>query len=176
MTGKSEDQRQVKPDPLNPKLLNGGFEEDEDQDGKPDHWHYQRLMTVDDKEFTDGKFSALFESDTPGRISQALQAMAVDGTKVGSILVELDYKTAGTVPGKEGFEMPALVIHFYDENRKGFQTESIGPWLGTSIDWRSTSKTITIPNRAREMIVRIGLNGATGKLWVDGIKMSFRPR
>ncbi len=176
MTGKSEDQRQVKPDPLNPKLLNGSFEEDDDKDGKPDHWHYQRLMTVDDKEFTEGKLSAFFECDAPGRIAQALQATAVDGTKVGTILVELDYKTEGAVAGKEGFEMPALVIHFYDENRKGFQVESIGPWLGTSSDWRSTSKTISIPPKAREMIVRIGLNGATGKLWVDGIKMTFKPR
>ena len=157
-------------------LLNGSFEEDDDKDGKPDHWHYQRLMTVDDQEVSDGKLSALFECDTSGRIAQALQAMAIDGGKIGAVEVELDYKTEATLAGKENFEMPAFVIHFYDENRKGFHGESIGPWLGTSSDWRSTSKSILVPPKAREMIVRIGLNGATGKLWVDGVKMTFKPR
>ena len=176
MTGKSEDQRQIKPDPLHPKLLNGSFEEDEDGDGKPDHWHYQRLMTVDEKIVTDGKKSAFFECETTGRIGQALQAMAIDGSKIASLHFELDYKTEGVIVGKMSYEMPSLVIHFYDENRKSFQVETIGPWLGTSGDWRSTSRTFLIPPKTREMIMRIGLNGATGKLWIDNVQMTFKPR
>ena len=176
MTGQSENQRQVKPDPLNPKLLNGGFEEDEDGDGKPDHWHYQRLMTVDEKEISEGKKSALFECESTGRIAQALQATAIDGTKIATLHFEFDYKTEGTVPGRESYEMPAMVLHFYDDNRKNFEVVNIGPWLGTSGDWRSVSRTVVVSQKAREMIVRVGLNGATGKLWVDGIKMSFKPR
>jgi len=177
MTGQSEAQRQVKPDPLDPQLLNGSFEDDENGDGQADHWHYQRLMTLDEKETSgQGKHSALFECDSPGRVAQALQAMAIDGTKVGSLQFELDYKTEAIEAGRENYEMPALMIHFYDENRKNFQIESVGPWLGTSGDWRSTTRTILVPARAREMIVRIGLNGATGKLWVDGIRMAHRPR
>lgn len=176
MTGESEDKRQVKPDPLNPKLLNGGFEEDEDGDGKPDHWHYQRLLTVDEKDVTEGKKSAFFECELPGRIGQALQASAIDGSKVASLTFDIDYKTEAIVKGDESYEMPAFVVHFYDENRKGIHYESIGPWLGTSGDWRSTSRTIPVPLKAREMIVRVGLNGATGKLWVDGIKMTSKPR
>lgn len=177
MTGQSENLRQVKPDPTNPLLLNGSFEEDENQDGQADHWHYQRLMTLDEKEPTEhGRRSALFECEVQGRVSQALQAMAIDGTRVASLHFELDYKTEAVEAGRENFEMPALVVHFYDENRKNFQIESIGPWLGNSGDWRTTSRTILVPGRAREMIVRIGLNGATGKLWVDGIKMTHKLR
>lgn len=178
MTGQSEDQRQVKPDPLNPMILNGGFEEDVDGDGKADHWHYQRLLTLDDKVFTEGKKSAHFESDTLNKIGigQALQATAIDGTKIGSLDFELDYKTEGIVVGKEAHEMPALMIFFYDENRKNFQVERIGPWLGTSGDWRTASRTIAVPVKTRELIIRVGLNGATGQLWVDGIKMSYHKR
>ncbi|MBS0203543.1 MAG: protein-L-isoaspartate(D-aspartate) O-methyltransferase [Planctomycetes bacterium] len=178
MTGQSEAQRQVKPDPSNPTLLNGSFEEDEDDDGQPDHWHYQRLMSVDDMVVTQGKKSALFESHTQGRIAQALQAMAIDGTKIGGLGFEIDYKTEGTVVGKESWEIPGLMIHFYDDNRKNFDTVVItsNGWLGTSGDWREASRDVIVPARAREMIIRVGLNGATGKLWVDGIKMTVKPR
>jgi protein-L-isoaspartate(D-aspartate) O-methyltransferase len=47
MTGKSEDQREIKPDPLHPKILNGGFEEDSNNDGYADHWHHLRLVTAE---------------------------------------------------------------------------------------------------------------------------------
>lgn len=174
MTGKSEDLRQVKPDPLNPKLLNGSFEDDEDDNG-PDHWHYQRLMTVDLKEPQDGKKCALFENATPGRVSQALQAMGVDGTKIGSLHFELDYKVELAQAGTHDYEMPALVVLFYDENRRNLEPGSIGPWLGTR-EWRTTSATIAVPPKAREMIIRIGLNGATGKLWVDNVRMTYKRR
>lgn len=176
MTGQSEDNRQVKPDPLHPKLLNGGFEEDEDEDGRPDHWHYQRLMTVDTKTVSEGKKSALFECISPGRIGQALQATAIDGSKIGALDFELDYKTEGIIVGKESYEMPAMVIHFYDANRKNFEIVSIGPWLGTSGDFRAVNRTVNVPAKTQEMIIRVGLNGATGKLWVDNIKMTPRPR
>ncbi len=176
MTGQSELQRQVKPDPLNPQLLNGSFEDDKDDDGEADHWHYQRQMAIDDKNVKEGKKAALFECATPGRMAQALQAMAIDGTRIGSLQFELDYMTEGVVVGRESGEMPALGIHFYDENRKAIETVFIGPWQGTSGDWRWTSRNIIVPPRAREMILRIGLNGATGKLWVDGIKMTHKSR
>src|SRR5262249_38366493 len=45
MTGVAEANRKVRPDPANPQLHNGGFETDENDDGRPDGWHYQRQMT-----------------------------------------------------------------------------------------------------------------------------------
>ena len=50
-----------------------------------------------------------------------------------------------------------------------------GPWQGTS-DWKTDVKTIPVPIKAREMIVRIGLNGATGKLWLDDLSITPKPR
>jgi hypothetical protein len=38
------------------------------------------------------------------------------------------------------------------------------------------NKTIPVPPKTREMIVRIGLNGGTGKLWLDDIQMTAKPR
>jgi protein-L-isoaspartate(D-aspartate) O-methyltransferase len=46
MTGAAEDKRQVRPDPANPKLVNGSFEELAGKSGEPIGWYYQRLMSV----------------------------------------------------------------------------------------------------------------------------------
>ncbi|WP_010584875.1 protein-L-isoaspartate(D-aspartate) O-methyltransferase [Schlesneria paludicola] len=170
MTGQSEEQRRVKPDPLNPKILNSGFEDDDDGDGYPDHWHYQRLTKLVEQDAPQGKRCLLLESNDHQRISQALQATAIDGTKISSLQVRIQYKLENVVRGQEPFEAAAVVIHFYDENRKAFENAFIGPWEGTR-DWDVISKTITVPQKAREMIVRIGLNGATGKLWVDDLSI-----
>ncbi len=43
MTGAAEDIRDVKPDPANPRIVNGGFEEAAGDPPKPRGWHYQRL-------------------------------------------------------------------------------------------------------------------------------------
>lgn len=45
MTGQAEDQRQVKPDPTNPSILGGDFEETR-QDGSPVGWHYARKIEI----------------------------------------------------------------------------------------------------------------------------------
>src|SRR5689334_10787995 len=59
MTGQAESQRKVKPDPSNPQISNGSFEDvtpnSEGQD-EPDGWHYQRQLTsVSDSTAPDGK-------------------------------------------------------------------------------------------------------------------------
>ena len=175
MTGKSEDERQVKPDPFNPRILNGNFEDDDNKDGYADHWHYQRLTTLEGRGAPEGKRCILFEADDHVRLSQALQAMAIDGTKIGTLQIRVQYKTEGIASGRDPHESASVVIHFYDENRRAFENATIGPWTETH-DWAIASKTITVPKKAREMIVRIGLNGARGKLWLDEISMTARPR
>lgn len=51
----------------------------------------------------------------------------------------------------------------------------LGPYLRRQ-DWERVGRKIEIPKDAREAIVRIGLNGATGKMWVDNVKLTFVPR
>ena len=175
MTGESEEQRRVKPDPLHPKILNGNFESDDNDDGYADHWHYQRLTTLLDKDAPEGRRCLLFEATDHVRLAQGLQAAAIDGTKIGSLQVRVRYKTEGVQSGREDHEAASIRIHFYDENRRAFDNPMIGPWTGTQ-DWTTATKTITVPPKAREMIVRIGLNGATGKLWLDDLTITPKPR
>jgi protein-L-isoaspartate(D-aspartate) O-methyltransferase len=87
----------------------------------------------------------------------------------------MKYRTKSAKAGAEEYEKPAFVCHFFDEQRREIGAGFLGPWLGTS-DWKTAVKVIPVPIRTREMIVRVGLNGATGELWVDEIEMSIKPR
>ena len=175
MTGTSEEQRKVKPDPQNPKILNGDFELDENQDGYADHWHYQRLTTLLEEGAPEGKRCILFDAPDYGRLSQALQAAPIDGSKIGSLQIRLRYKSEEIKKGEEAHEFASVRVHFYDENRKEFDHQMIGPFMGTQ-GWTTITKTIPVPPKGREMIFRMGLNGATGKLWMDDLTVTPRPR
>lgn len=177
MTGRSEENRKIKPDPLHPQIRNPGFEEDENGDGLADDWYYQRLTGLDSQGAAAGKQSLHFENHEPGRIAQVLQGMGLDGSKISTLDIRLKYKVKSAKPGKERFEKPALVFHFYDDQRRELNDDAgnLGPWTGTT-DWKTEIKTIVVPTRAREMIVRIGLNGATGELWVDDVQMTPKAR
>jgi protein-L-isoaspartate(D-aspartate) O-methyltransferase len=124
----------------------------------------------------EGKRCLLFESNDRDRLAQGLQATAIDGTKIGSLQLKVQYKIEATKTGAESHEQPALIVHFYDDNRRLFESIVIGPWIGTTDDWRPVSKSITVPPKSREMIVRIGLNGGTGKLWLDDLQLTPKPR
>jgi protein-L-isoaspartate(D-aspartate) O-methyltransferase len=175
MTGQSEEQRQVLPDPLNPKLLNGGFEQDDNQDGLPDHWHYQRQTELLTENPPEGKqFIRLANADS-GRLAQMLQGMAIDGRKIGSVSISLTVRVENVRPGSEPIAQPLLAIHFYDGTRKDINTGVVGPWLRDR-DWDRVSGTIPVPKEAREAIVRIGLHGATGRLDVDDVRFTPKSR
>lgn len=175
MEGQSEERRKVQPDPSQPKILNGNFEEDENEDGYADNWHYQRLATRISNGSPHGEYCILFDSDEHDRPAQALQATAIDGKKVRSITLKVRYKTEKVVSGAEPHNVASVFVHFYDEDRRPFENIIIGPWTGTH-DWTSATKTFSVPTKAREMIVHIGLNGATGKLWLDDIAISPKTR
>ena len=175
MTGKSEDLRQAQPDPLHPRLLNASFEIDENKDGLPDSWHYQRLTELLTESPPDGKAFLRMENSDPGRLAQGLQGMALDGRKIGTIAISLQVRVKDIRPGSEPFQRPMLAVHFYDHLRKDIDTQVIGPWLRDT-DWDLVGGTITVPKEAREAIIRIGLNGATGRLDIDDIKFRPKPR
>lgn len=175
MTGASEDQRDIKPDPLKPAIKNGGFTADDNHDGYPDGWHYQRQIEIVADGGPDSSPCALFTSDEAGRPAQALQGMAVDGSKIGSIHVSLKYRLIDSGPGAQPYEKPCVVIHFYDDQRRVIAEPMLGPWFDTE-EWTTASKTLPVPAKAREMIFRVGLNGTTGKLWVDDVVITPQPR
>jgi protein-L-isoaspartate(D-aspartate) O-methyltransferase len=170
MTGESEVQRDLQPDPLKPHLRNGGFSIDANADGYPDGWHYQRQIELVSDSGAAAAPAALFHNTQAGRPAQALQGMAIDGVKLGSLQIKLKYKLSGIGPGTQPHEKPGSLLHFYDDQRRVIAEPVIGQWTDDA-DWQTISKTIPIPQKAREVIFRIGLNGATGSLWVDDVEM-----
>ena len=74
MTGNAEDNRQVKPDPLNPMLFNGDFELVKEDYDFLIGWYYQRqVKLVSDNEAAQGDHFAQFSNETPGLSSHMLQ-------------------------------------------------------------------------------------------------------
>jgi protein-L-isoaspartate(D-aspartate) O-methyltransferase len=170
MTGTSEIQRRIKPDPLNPKVVNGGFELDNNSDGRADSWHYQRQTELVAENAPSGKAYIKFKNQFPGRMSQALQGMALDGRKVDAVKIIVSYQMRGVAPGHEKHHQPGVMIHFYDSVRRTIGEELIGPMTGTQ-SWAKTVRKISVPKNTREAIIRIGLNGGTGELSLDDIRL-----
>jgi protein-L-isoaspartate(D-aspartate) O-methyltransferase len=175
MTGEAEEKRRVKPDPKNPQLTNGSFEElQAEQSGKqqPAGWHYQQQLTLksDAQAARDGKNFVVFQNTEPGRGCQALQGFAVDGRKVSAIQVSALVRAQNIQLGSQRDQVPAIVVTFYDDRRAAVGEASLGPFVGT-FDWQEQSGLLSVPIRAREAILRIGLLGATGEMSVDHVQM-----
>ena len=173
MTGEAEDQREIKPNPTKPQLVNSGFESvaPADKSKEPIGWHYQRQLAIaQDSAAPEGKFVATFENEEPGRGCHALQGFAVDGHKVSRLGLTFWMKAENIRPGAKSDEWPQIVITFYDERRATVGEASIGPFTGT-FNWREQTGTFRVPLRAREAIIRIGLLGAVGKLSLDDLRL-----
>ena len=172
MTGAAEERRKVQPDPLNPEIVNGGFEEFLEDSDQAAGWHYQRQMELvkDPANTPKGDIYARFQNDTPGRTNQALQGFAVDGRQVSALDVSLWVKGETLRYGENRRQWPRLVITFYDEKRDLAGEASLGPWIG-SFDWREAKKRLPVPIKAREAIIRVGLLGGIGELHVDEIEV-----
>lgn len=174
MTGQSEEQRRVKPDPRHPEVVNGDFEYDDNDDGRADGWHYQRQVELIGDEPIHGARCLRFESEG-GDLSQALQGTGVDGRFVGALDIAIWARTNQVVPGSQRGEVAAVVIHFYDAIRRDLGTQVVSRWRGTS-NWQEVRRRVPVPVAAREMIIRIGLNGASGTLDLDHFRLQPVPR
>ncbi len=175
MTGQAESQREVMPDPTRPGLINGNFEQLVAGTQKPAGWHYQRGMQLEIDNAPSGKHYITFHNEDRGREAQTLQAFAVDGRKVRQIDIALRVrgKDVWSDPGSD--QWAALVVIFYDERRATLGTAIVGPWRGT-FDWKIAVGRISVPPRARDAIVRIGLLGALGELSMDNIQLRASPK
>ncbi len=171
MTGTSEEQRRIQPDGNSPEIVNGSFELDENGDEKVDGWHYQRQTTMCTEEPISGTYCLRFNNKDFGSLSQALQGAPINGRQIA--IVNLDYwvRCDGIVPGNDINEQAAVVVHFYDNVRREIGFKVLGRWRG-SFGWQNAKSTIPVPPAAKEMIIRIGLNGATGQLDLDDMKLS----
>ncbi len=175
MTGAAESQRKIKPDPANPQIFNGSFEEikvNAEDEGEPTAWHYLRQLEVKtDASAPDGKKFATFANEEPGRSCHALQGFAVNGRAVPALDLHYWIQGKNIRPGSRPENVPRIIITFYDDRRSTVGEESVGLFDGT-FPWRQETARVPVPLKAREAIIRIGLLGATGELSLDGLKIS----
>lgn len=170
MTGEAEEQREVQPDPANPQVANGSFEELVGETEEPLGWHYQRQLTLRRDDPPAGEHYVRFKNDEPGLGSQALQGFAIDGRQVSEIEISLWVRGQSLNYGQNRSQRPTLAVTFYDERRDTAGRVFVGPWIGT-FGWRHVTLKHRVPQRAREAIVHVGLFGGVGELSVDDIQL-----
>ncbi|MGE0608293.1 MAG: protein-L-isoaspartate(D-aspartate) O-methyltransferase [Pirellulales bacterium] len=173
MTGAAEEGRQVLPDPSNPQLANGGFEEEGPNAERPAVWYYQRqARLVTGPDAPEGQRYLVFANTDPGRDARALQAFPIDGRKVRKLNVSVRVLGKSIRRGQKEYDLPAVAIAYYDQTRKALDKSSVLALpQGTYSRWETHDMTFDIPIDAREAILRVGLLGATGELWVDEVEI-----
>ena len=171
MTGESEEKRKEQPDPLHPVVVNGSFEVDGNKDGLTDNWHYQRQTKLVQGNAKDGNFIIQLENKTPGRPAQMLQGMAVDGSKISHLQIELWVQYKNIIKGRNRYQRGGILIFYYDHIRRPLGQALVGPFVGTA-SWEQISRKIPVPEKTREVILNLGLNGATGSLEVDAVSLT----
>lgn len=175
MTGRSEELRRQQPDPMDPRIVNGDFEFDSNEDGKPDAWHYARQCELVSIAPQKGTQCLRMTNSEFGRPAQVLQGIAINGSTIGGLKIGAWIRTENVRSGPRKIDQSAIVVHFYDRIRREVGHVFIGPFRGTD-NWQRYTKTVPVPRAAREMIVRIGLNGATGQLDCDDFQMNYIKR
>jgi protein-L-isoaspartate(D-aspartate) O-methyltransferase len=171
MTGKAEEGRQVQPDPLHPKLINGGFEEVIGSSGEPAGWYFVRQMkVVTAADAPEGRNYATFSNSEPGRACRALQGFPIDGRKVHELELSCMVRGSDMAPGVARNQAGQLAVLFLDENRATVGQGALGPWRGT-FAWKRVTGLVKVPARAREGIVEIGLLGGTGEVSYDDVQI-----
>jgi protein-L-isoaspartate(D-aspartate) O-methyltransferase len=175
MTGVSEERRTVQPDPLRPEIVNGGFEDDTNSDGRPDGWHYLRQATLFEGDAAGGNRALSIENADPGRLAQGLQGFAVDGRKIAAVRVSASLRAKNIQPGPNRNERAGLMVLFFDQSRKVIGSSLVSP-PSDGDAWTNRRRLMPIPTATREAILAITLAGGTGKLEVDDVSLIGAPR
>ena len=177
MTGAAEDNRQVKPDPANPEILNWDFEEGLDENGFVKGWYYQRRLQLTKSENApSGDYYIEFANDVPGQHAHVMQGISIDGRKVSALDFEANIALANIKQGLHAEDLPVAVLSFYDKDRRLLKDVLLDP-LTQDSDWQKVElESVRVPIATKEAIVRVGLFGATGTAKFDGVKLSVSKR
>jgi protein-L-isoaspartate(D-aspartate) O-methyltransferase len=171
MTGRAEELREVKPDPANPEVVNGGFEKEALPSGGQHGWYYEmRAERVLDAAAPEGSHCLRFRSSEPGLQTRLLQGFAIDGRKVNEVELSAYVKLDHVAPGPAPEDKAMIAVTFFDDERREIGHHILGPFTG-SRDWHEEKKKIVVPNKAREGILRLGMFGATGEMDVDRVQI-----
>lgn len=172
MRGQADVERVARADGAHPALYNGGFELSDPDTRQLLGWYHQRQVEHQgDLAPTEGKQCMRFRNETPGRSADASQMLPVDGRRVAEL--KLSGMVSGTEikPGARPQEIATIVFGFYDAERALIAQQTVGDWRG-SFGWRAFEGRVTVPSAARELIVQLGLHGATGRLALDDLRLA----
>lgn len=176
MTGAAEERREVLPDPANPEIVNGSFEEVAGEPPTAVGWHYQRHCELKRDESTpEGEQHLTFTNSVPGRGAAALQGLSLDGRHLRELELSAWMRIRNVEVGFEKNQSADAALMMYDERRNPAGEISLGPWYGDS-EWRQIKRRFIIPNNVREAILRIGLFGGTGQLEIDDLQLKVLKR
>lgn len=173
MTGLADKLRQKRPVPGPPQLVNGGFEQL--TENEPDGWFWKRPPAVVSGGAPEGKIFLRLTNTDAGRPCGVIQAFEMDGAKFKGLTVSLLVHGEGLHAGANSHEMPCLLVGFGDRELRPAGDEFVGPWLGT-FGWRRVTGTVSVPSDSRVAILQIGLNGGTGALSLDDVRVTPIPR
>ncbi len=169
MTGQAEKNREVPPDPANPKLLNISFEEDLIKNFHVPGWYYQfGCAVVDDSQAPDGKRVVEFRSDDGSQPSMLLQGLAIDGRSVKRIRLGAWIKIQDVKLGADRTRSPSVAIQYFDDKRQLIGYNYVGGLKGTTT-WKKHEDEFKVPPATREAIVSVGLFGAEGMARFDNV-------
>ncbi len=190
MTGQAEELRQAQPDPTNPQIVNGSFEQSLEEKAAQDNtpatdsqaekfpagWHYfQRAKLVDDKLAPNGQRYVTFSNDVPGRLARTVQGFALDGREIGQLAIAAWVKADDVRPGRKPDQLAVIVVSFFGENREPIGEDWIGPWFDT-FEWTEKTGRLRVPQKARSAILQMGLLGGTGEASFDHLRIKAIPR
>lgn len=171
MTGTAEENRDVLPDPKQPRIVNGGFEQAIAGTQSPVAWHYLRGANLTSKRSApEGKQFLTFEIKRAGDPSRALQGLAIDGRHVARLNLSATVRGNELAEGLSREQQAAIIITFYDSRRAVIAHDRLGPFAG-SFPWKQIRSEIIVPLASREAIVRLGLHGGRGVLDVDDLQL-----
>jgi N-acyl-D-amino-acid deacylase len=170
MTGEAEQQRRDNPDGTRPSVANGGFEAGTDSAGGPESWYYQRGVRLERAGAPEGKQYVSYSNEAPGHLTHSNQGFAVDGRRVEALELTFWAKGESLRSGPKAGQAPGITITFFDRNRALAGTFRAGPDEGTSI-WTEWRERVAVPRTAHDAVIMIGLNGATGRLSLDDIRL-----
>jgi len=169
MTGDAEKTRTVQPDPKHPQLSNTGFEEPLIRDFHIPGWYYQfGCKQIEDSQAPTGKFVVEFQGTDPQLPNMLLQGMPIDGRAVRKIKLGAWIKLENVKVGRDKEKSPSVAIQWFDSNRNRIGYNYVGGFKGTR-GWKLEERVFNVPTEAREAIVSIGMFGAEGTAWFDGI-------
>jgi protein-L-isoaspartate(D-aspartate) O-methyltransferase len=169
MTGDAEKNRTVQPDPQHPSLVNTSFEEPLIRDFHIPGWYYQfGCRQIEDAQAPEGKHVVEFKGTDPQLPSMLLQGMPIDGRAVKRIKLGAWIKVDRVKVGRDKEKSPAVAIQWFDGNRNRIGYNYVGGFKGTH-NWKLEERVFNVPVEAREAIVSIGMFGAEGTAWFDGI-------